>query len=92
MRLTQLYGLVLVLGGLIGYIKAGSLPSLLAGIFGGLFFLLVQKRGLLLPCLALFTLFFVWRWTLSGNFMPSGLMTLLTAALFATRFSRPLYR
>lgn len=89
MRLTHIYGLVLFLGGAIGYAKAGSLPSLLAGVFGALFFFFCKSQKLLTAGLAVFTLFFLWRWTLTGSFMPAGLMSFLSLALVAWRSSQP---
>lgn len=81
----RIFALILVGGGLIGYLKAGSAPSLIMGAFGGLFFVICKNQGLLRLGLALFTLFFLWRWALSGNFMPAGLMTFLSFSLFTWR-------
>ncbi len=84
-----IYGALVLVGGVIGFKKAGSLPSLLMGAISGLL-LLVTSYGLhqgqswahtaafALPLVL--TLFFLYRFSLSYAFMPAGLMVLLGIA------------
>jgi len=83
-----IYPTFVFMGGLIGFIKAGSTPSLIAGIVssGLLFFatylleIKKENRGfILLTLLTLFLLvFFSYRFYLSQVFMPAGLMVILS--------------
>lgn len=80
------YGALVFAGGLMGFIKAGSLPSLIMGGISALL-LFVTSYGLLngyswsqtaafvIPLLL--TLFFLYRFSGSYAFMPAGLMVLL---------------
>ncbi len=80
------YGAFVLLGGLMGYIKAHSLPSLIMGGISGLL-LFATSYGLFqgqswattaafaLPLLL--TLFFLYRFSQSYAFMPAGLMVVL---------------
>lgn len=81
-----LYGLVVLGGGVIGYTTTGSMASLIAGsAFGlgllasGLGVLRGKNMGFIIaPTLTvLLTTFFGYRFALSGEFMPSGLMGVL---------------
>ena len=82
------YGFALIVfsGGLIGYAKAGSVPSLASGVaFAGLlaygayrtstdpkdFFFLLAVSGILLGVMG-------YRFFLSGKFMPAGLVASLS--------------
>jgi len=78
-----LFGLLVLGGGIIGYISAGSMASLVAGSAFGLGLLASglgvskgKKMGFLLaPLLTLLlTAFFGYRFAQSGEFVPSGLM------------------
>jgi len=78
-----LFGLLVLGGGIIGYITAGSMASLVAGSAFGLGLLASglgvskgKKMGFLLaPLLTLLlTAFFGYRFAQSGEFVPSGLM------------------
>ena len=80
------YGLLVLGGGIIGYITAGSMASLIAGsAFGlgllasGLGVLRGKNMGFIIaPTLTvLLTTFFGYRFLQSGEFMPSGLMGVL---------------
>ncbi len=78
------YGLLLIVGGLVGYSKAQSRPSLIAGSVSGILALLFSYVGLRgNDLLALFLLaaeaillsaFFYMRYASSKKFMPSGMM------------------
>ena len=80
------YGLLVLGGGIIGYITAGSVASLIGGSAlgialstSGLGVLRGKDMGFLMaPILTvLLTVFFGYRFAQSGEFIPSGLMTVL---------------
>lgn len=85
------YAILLAIGGFIGYAKAGSRPSLIAGtasavlalIALGLSMTLDVRAGFLVGAgLAMFLLlFFGSRFARSRKFMPGGLMTLVSLAV-----------
>lgn len=77
------YALLLLVGGLIGYLKAGSAASLIASSCAAvlmLFSMVLSMRnnpfGLRLSSLVTLILlaFFSYRWWLTGALMPSGIM------------------
>lgn len=87
---TSIYALLLLIGGIIGFISAQSLPSLL---MGGLSALLAGicawgihtgkpfgKTGIIILS-SLLLGFFGYRFALTAKFMPGGLMALLSAGL-----------
>ena len=80
---TIVYGLLSGLGGIWGYIKSQSKPSLISGCLSGILLLIaaaMQIRGsslgllfsriIILLLVAVFTI----RLTKTGKFMPSGIM------------------
>ena len=81
------YALLVMVGGVIGFVKAGSRPSLIGGLFGGLGLLTAawgigrnQAWGLsaaLVLALALLV-FFTVRYVRTRAFMPGGLMATLS--------------
>src|ERR1700730_15391882 len=91
MDATRLYflifGALTIAGGIIGYVKAGSLPSIIAGAITGVLLLIA---GALLPehrATALATAFvislllaaqFVPKLIRTGKMMPAGLMSILS--------------
>lgn len=85
--LVILYGVLLFVGGLIGHLKAGSYVSLVTGSICGALALLAgfgmvkgwpySKTSALVLSSVLF-LFFLYRFSLSLRFMPSGLMAILS--------------
>ncbi|OTF80371.1 transmembrane protein 14C-like protein [Euroglyphus maynei] len=91
------YACLVAVGGIIGYAKAGSVPSLIAGLgFGavlgiGAYFTSVNPRNyhlLLASSLALAGLM-GYRFYKSGKFMPAGLVFTLSAFMvlrFSLRF------
>jgi uncharacterized membrane protein (UPF0136 family) len=92
------YSLLLLIGGVIGYLVAGSIPSLLmsslfaALLIGSLFFMRFYPaygyRAVSFLLIAL-TFFFAYRWY-AGKFLPSGLLTFVTlAALTYTYMMQP---
>ena len=85
-----LYGLIVFVGGLMGYIQAASTPSLVSGIvFGSLVtisgFCMIKKVkwGQWSALILAFMLdaFFTFRFAKTLKFIPSGLMSLLSLAM-----------
>nr|CAG8519883.1 6337_t:CDS:2 [Entrophospora candida] len=91
------YALTVTLGGVVGYVKAGSLPSLIAGLsFGGLAAYAANRvstnpknvgMALIVSCVLLIVMGV--RFYNSGKFMPAGLvsiLSLLSAARYTYRY------
>lgn len=82
-----IYALLLLVGGVIGHYKAGSLASLIMGsTFALAFGILAFQKGKIANFITIgFTLvmlgFFGYRYSLSFNFMPAGLMSILSLML-----------
>lgn len=90
-----IYGLFILIGGIMGHIKAQSRASLIMGTAFAILTLLssfAMFRGIELgrTCAMLIsillTAFFAYRFSLSFQFMPAGLMILLSALVFAVLF------
>ena len=91
-----LYGLLVLGGGIIGYATAGSMASLVAGGAFGLGLLasgLGVRRGkrlgfIFAPLVTLLlTVFFVYRFVQSGDFIPSGLMGVVSLVALVLYFA-----
>jgi uncharacterized membrane protein (UPF0136 family) len=92
------YGMFSILGGVLGYITAGSNVSLLSGSISGLLLIFSafvqfqgQKWGLSLAAIvtAILIVVFAFRLAKTRKFMPAGLMTvlgMLTLALIVNQF------
>ena len=91
MGATKLYFLVFgaltIVGGIIGYVKAGSLPSIIAGAITGVLllvagFLLPEHRaaGIATAFVVSFVLAaqFVPKFIRTGKMMPAGMMSILS--------------
>lgn len=79
-----IYSALVAAGGLIGYLKAGSIPSLAAGLIGGsiaAFGSATQNYVLLLLVSFVFGGFMGYRAINSGKFMPAGLVAVLSVIL-----------
>ena len=88
---TQLYflifGALTIVGGVIGYVKAGSLPSIIAGAITGVLLLVAgwilptnRAIGLLIALIVslLLAAQFVPKLIRTGKMMPAGLMSILS--------------
>ncbi len=85
---SKIYGALLIIGGIIGYIKAGSKPSLITGVISGILIYIACKLGkrkpkdgyLYIAALSLsLATFFAIRYASNLKFMPSGLMLIVSA-------------
>ena len=86
--ILAIYALMLIAGGAMGYVRAGSRASLIAGLVSGVIGLIAAvlaaavkyqwgvELGLCLAAVIL--LFFGPRFLISKKFMPAGLMSLLS--------------
>lgn len=93
------YALLVFLGGIFGYVKAGSTASLIMGVAfavalsSSAFAMLNEKSiGFIIALIstALLAAFFLYRFAISYNFMPAGLMALLSLAVLAVLYTRRL--
>ena len=85
-----IYIVLLVLGGLMGFLKAGSKISLIMSVsFAAVLSLcatgIIFQRNVADIVLAVLLVFFAWRLSKSKKFMPNGLMLVLTIAALALR-------
>jgi uncharacterized membrane protein (UPF0136 family) len=85
-----IYAALLAVGGLIGFLKAGSRPSLIAGVGSGIvaigaLLLTFQSpvAGLVLGLVLALGLIFMFakRYRKSGKFMPSGLLLVTSVVM-----------
>lgn len=86
------YGVLALVGGIIGYTQAGSKMSLGSGILSGLLLILggiliptVGQSGLILATVVtgILIVVFVGRWVKTRTFMPAGVMVLAGVATLA---------
>lgn len=85
--LVALYALLIIVGGVIGYAQAHSLPSIIMGAIFGIL-LLYSSYGIYKKCkfsyflalgLTLFlTIFFAYRFYHTGALFPAGFMALVS--------------
>lgn len=89
---TATYAFFVLIGGIIGYIKAQSIPSLMMGsIFSALLFICayaIYKKSVLghvitMILTSFLLVFFGFRFFQKLNFMPAGLMVILSLALLS---------
>ncbi len=87
--LILVYGTLVLAGGLIGYWKAGSKPSLIAGVVSAALlagaFWMSRSNGVVALCCAagiagLLAVVFLVRFLKTRSFMPSGMMLTLSLA------------
>ena len=81
------FGILTIAGGVIGYVKAGSLPSIIAGSITGVLllvaaFLLPEHRAVGLATAFIVSLLlaaqFVPKFVRTGRVMPAGMMSILS--------------
>jgi uncharacterized membrane protein (UPF0136 family) len=82
-----IFGILTIAGGVVGYVKAGSLPSIIAGSITGVLllvaaFLLPEHRAAGLATAFLISLLlagqFVPKFLRTGRVMPAGIMSILS--------------
>jgi uncharacterized membrane protein (UPF0136 family) len=88
-----IYIVLLVVGGLIGYLKASSKVSLIVSACAAAILILCQigvifERRMIDIVLAILLVVFAWRLAESKKFMPAGLMIVLTIATLVLRHVR----
>ena len=85
--ITLFYGILILIGGIIGHLKAGSAASLIMGLAFGILLILSSFgmfKNRLFPAYValLLTLildaFFTYRWLFTFQFMPSGLFAIIS--------------
>ncbi|XP_074598581.1 transmembrane protein 14C-like [Brevipalpus obovatus] len=87
--ISSLYAGLVAAGGILGYAKAGSVPSLVAGLFFGTTLGVgaymtsrdPNNYGLTLGTSTLLSGLMGYRFYNTGKFMPAGLMTILSVAM-----------
>lgn len=86
------YALLVFLGGIFGYVKAGSTPSLVMGVIFAVilstsaFAMFNEKKiGLFaaIVATAILAAFFLYRFAAAFHFMPAGLMSVLSLIILA---------
>lgn len=94
---TLIYGLLSGFGGIWGYVKSNSKPSLIAGCISGILLLIAAwmqiqnySLGLLMSqvIIALLVIVFTARLIKTGKFMPSGIMLIAGIAALICSFAR----
>ena len=89
-----IYIVLLLVGGLFGYLKAGSKVSLITSAISAALLVVTQVNGLLAPAtargladiiMAALVVVFAIRLAKTKKFMPSGLMLVLTGVALALR-------
>ena len=95
--LVLIYALIVFLGGIFGYVKADSVPSLVMGVIFAVilstsaFALLNEKwigMKIALGATAFLAAFFIYRFFLSFKVMPAGVMAILSLAVLAYLFMK----
>ena len=86
----SIYGILMLGGGIMGYVKAHSKPSLITGIisgiliFAGVYLLASNPRAgttVVSVVSGALTLIFAWRLVKTHALMPSGMLLLLSLAV-----------
>jgi uncharacterized membrane protein (UPF0136 family) len=82
------FGILTIAGGIVGYVKAGSTPSIIAGSIAGILLLIggwlipehrVPGLIIVLAVSILLALQFIPKFIRTGKVMPAGLMSILSA-------------
>mmetsp|Transcript_1004 Transcript_1004/g.1227 ORF Transcript_1004/g.1227 Transcript_1004/m.1227 type:complete len:96 (+) Transcript_1004:123-410(+) len=82
------FGVLLAAGGTMGYLKKGSLPSLVAGVGSGAAFAwasqdLTTRKPQAQGLSVLLLLVMLYRLKKTGKFMPAGMISILTLGMLA---------
>lgn len=94
--ILAVYAVILVAGGTTGYVKAGSRPSLIAGLVSGLLamiclgFTVTSARGGIFAGIILagaMAVVFIIRLKKTGKIMPSGMLMILSLAVAGALFA-----
>lgn len=87
--ISNIFGLLLIAGGIMGYVKAKSMMSLLTGILSGIMVFVACNLGktkpregyLFIGAISLvLAIFFALRYSTTHVFIPSGLMLILSTS------------
>jgi uncharacterized membrane protein (UPF0136 family) len=82
-----IFGVLTIVGGVIGYVKAGSVPSIVAGVITGILLLvaafLLPERAVAGLAVGLITSLllaaqFIPKFVSTGKVMPAGMMSILS--------------
>ncbi|MGB5596378.1 MAG: TMEM14 family protein [Crocosphaera sp.] len=93
---TFVYGILLLIGGIMGYVTAKSKPSLISGVVSGLLLLITAfiqlqqiSAGLIIAQIVtiLLAVVFTIRLLKTRKFMPAGLMLVVSVATFVILLS-----
>ncbi|MFH4978240.1 hypothetical protein AB6A40_004949 [Gnathostoma spinigerum] len=79
------YSMIICAGGLVGYFKAGSLPSLIAGLVCGTVILcaaIAEKKSFILLVSGFLCCMMGHRFIKSGKLMPAGMVLILSLGVF----------
>lgn len=91
------YALLVFLGGIFGYVKAGSTASLIMGVTFAValstsaFAMFNEKKigfSTAITTTALLVAFFIYRFAITYKFMPAGLMGLISLIILAILFAK----
>ena len=94
---TMIYGLLAGIGGIFGYVKSKSKPSLISGCISGILLLLAawmqiqgNSLGLLISqvIISLLVVVFIVRLIKTKKFMPAGIMTFAGVAALICLFAK----
>ena len=96
--ITAIFGILVLLGGCIGYARARSMMSLLSGLACGALLVYASRlmpgawaagAALAAAVSALLAVTFAIRWKKTGAFMPAGMLLLLSLAELVVLALRP---
>ena len=83
--ITHSFALLVIIGGFMGYFKAGSVISLVMSLIFGVAILLSNMKGKVI-CIALLDLFFTYRYLTTFSLFPALAMLLLSSSVLLTLF------
>ncbi|MCH9613836.1 MAG: hypothetical protein SP1CHLAM54_08450 [Chlamydiia bacterium] len=78
--IVYIYAALVLVGGIMGFAKAGSWPSLIAGVIFSVFIFFSRYRYQIV-WIALLDLVFLYRLIVTMKFMPAGMMWLISTAV-----------